>query len=76
MAKRRIKTNLNLHIELLKMVYDHGVVEVDAIKEFIKANYSFNINTISTAYKKLCSSGFIQILTIGQTKFLKFNRDK
>lgn len=74
MAKRKIKTNLDLHIQLLKLVYDEGVISIDEIKTFIQNNYSFNVNTISTAYKKLCSSGFVQL--IPQTRLLKFQRGK
>ena len=76
MIKRKITTNLNLHFKLLQLVYDYRSIEAEEVKKFIRDNYSFNANTISTAYRKLCSSGFIEVIIIQDIKFLIFKRDK
>ncbi len=76
MAKRKIKTKLKLHQELLKLVYDNGSMEVTEIKRFIMENYSFNGTTISTAYREFCNSGFISVITRDKLKFVVFGRNR
>lgn len=72
--RNKIKCPVRLHDKLLELVCENGTIEAGEVRKFIKDNYSFNDNTVTAAYRKLCNSVFIEVSTVDNVKYLSFER--